>query len=470
MSNSSRIHIICLSVFAFMAVMTQAQTPNADLNNDQIVDWQDFAILSDQWLADLHAPVQIRWYGHTSFKLWQDDLIIYLDPVNLPQPVADANLILISHTHGDHYSAPSIHALSHEGTQVIGATGVINQYHEGTPLLPGETLEAAGLQITGIASYNTNKTNHPKANQWLGFVIEMGGLRIYYAGDTDVTPEMEALENIDVAIVPVGGTYTMTASEAAAATHNFRPALAIPSHWGRNVGTLADAQLFANQAYGQVVILAPGQKLNFKDLDPTCALLAHWPLDKIQGNLTFDFAGSNTASVLGDTSLFSEGRLGQAMGFDGTGDYINSAFTLESPEQFTAAAWIQTNTSERVVLAQTGTNGKDWLCTTSEGYLKTDLGSGGRSGQPLVSDVIITDGLWHHIALTFDSSQRQLHVDGVLRASASSATSPSITPGLVIGASSTKTSSWLGLIDDVRIYGCVLSTEEIQALAQHDTE
>jgi L-ascorbate metabolism protein UlaG (beta-lactamase superfamily) len=466
MSQSNQITITCLIVLTCLTVMTQAQAPNADLNLDQVVDWRDFAILSDQWLSDLRPPVQIRWYGHTSFKLWQEDLILYIDPVNLPQPVADANLILVSHTHGDHYSASSMRALSNGHTQVIGATSVITQYTEGTGLLPGQTLEAAGVSITGVASYNTNKSNHPKSNQWLGFLIEIGGLRIYYAGDTDVTPEMEALKNIDVAILPVGGTYTMTATEAATATHNFRPALSIPSHWGRNVGTITDAQRFADQAYGQVVILAPHQRLNFKDLDPICPLQAHWPLDNIRDNLTLDVTGSHTGTVVGDTSLTPEGRLDQAMVFDGTGDYISSAFALESPEQFTATAWVQTTTAERVVLAQTGANGKDWLATDSLGQLKTDLGSGGRSGQPLISNKVITDGFWHHIALTYGHNQRQLYVDGTLLVSTPCATPPSTTPGLVIGASSTRTASWLGLIDDARIYDCVLTTEDIQALSQ----
>lgn len=464
MSRSSQLTLTCLLVFASLSVITQAQPPNADLNRDLMVDWQDFAIFADQWLTDLRPPVKIRWYGHTSFKLWQEDFILYIDPVNLPQPVADANLILVSHTHGDHYSASTVRALSNEQTQVIGATSVISQYAEGTSLLPGETLEAAGIRITGVASYNTNKANHPKSNQWLGFVISIGGLRIYYGGDTDVTPEMEALENIDVAILPVGGTYTMTASEAAAATHNFKPALSIPSHWGRNVGTIADAQRFADQAYGQVVIMAPHQQLNVKDLDPICPLQAHWPLDKLQNNLTLDVAGSHTGTVAGDTSLTPEGRFGQAMIFDGIGDYITSAFTLESPEQFTATAWIQTTTAERVVLAQTSANGKDWLATDSLGQLKSDLGSGGRSGQPLTSNRIITDGLWHHIALTYGNSQRQLYVDGTLVASAVSATSPSTEPGLAIGASNARTAPWLGVIDDVHIYGCALTAEDIQAL------
>ncbi|MCF7975040.1 MAG: MBL fold metallo-hydrolase [Phycisphaerae bacterium] len=465
-SRPSHVHRACLAVVVCLSLAAQGQVPNADLNHDLKVDWLDFAILSDQWLADLHPPVQIRWYGHTSFKLWQDDLILYLDPVNLPQPVADADLILVSHTHGDHYSASTIRALSSAHTQVIGATSVISQYHEGTALLPGETLEAAGIRITGVASYNTNKSNHPKSSNWLGFLIEIGGLRIYYAGDTDVTPEMEALEAIDVAIIPVGGTYTMTATEAATATHTFKPALSIPSHWGSNVGTLADVQRFVDQAYGRVVILAAGQKLNFKDLDPACDLLAHWPLDSIQGTLSPDLAGANTGTLSGDTSVISEGCIGQAIVFNGTDNDITTTFALTSLDQFTATAWIQTTTPARVILAQTPANGIDWLATDSQGHLKTDLGSGGRSGQPLISDTVITDGLWHHIALTYGSSQRQLYVDGVMAASAASASGPTPGPGLVIGSSSTRTAPWQGLIDDVRIYGCVLSAEDIQALAQ----
>ena len=102
---------------------------------------------------------------------------------------------------------------------------------------------------------------HPKGNEWLGFVIEVGGKRIYYAGDTDLTDEMKALKDIDLALLPVGGTYTMNASEAAEATKVFGPKQAIPYHWGDIVGSKADADEFAEKAVCKVTVLKAGESM-----------------------------------------------------------------------------------------------------------------------------------------------------------------------------------------------------------------
>jgi L-ascorbate metabolism protein UlaG (beta-lactamase superfamily) len=118
------------------------------------------------------------------------------------------------------------------------------------------------VRIAAVPAYNTNKTNHPKANNWVGYIIEIAGKRIYVAGDTDIIEEMKSLGDIDVAILPAGGTYTMNAVEAAEATQYIRPDLAIPYHWGQSVGTLADAQTFAQLARCAVKILAVGETVN----------------------------------------------------------------------------------------------------------------------------------------------------------------------------------------------------------------
>ena len=112
--------------------------------------------------------------------------------------------------------------------------------------------------------YNPAKEFHPKSNNWVGFVIEIGGKRIYYAGDTDETPEMDALKNIDLALLPVGGTYTMNAAEAAEATKIFKPKQAIPYHWGDIVGSQSDADKFAKSAACPVKVLSAGGSMTLE--------------------------------------------------------------------------------------------------------------------------------------------------------------------------------------------------------------
>jgi L-ascorbate metabolism protein UlaG (beta-lactamase superfamily) len=97
--------------------------------------------------------------------------------------------------------------------------------------------------VEAVPSYNTNKAFHPRASGWVGFVITVGGSRIYYPGDTDVIPEMESIM-ADIVVIPVGGTYTMTAAEAADAVNLMKPVVAIPIHYGDIVGSLADAKKF----------------------------------------------------------------------------------------------------------------------------------------------------------------------------------------------------------------------------------
>ncbi|MGD0078997.1 MAG: MBL fold metallo-hydrolase, partial [Sedimentisphaerales bacterium] len=158
-----------------------------------------------------------------------------------------------------HFSAPDIEKVSNPNTRLVAAGDVIAAEGKGEVLKPGQTLDISGVRVTGVPAYNPAKKFHPKANNWLGFVIEIGGKRIYYAGDTDETPEMDALKNIDFALLPVGGTYTMDANEAADATKQFKPRRAIPYHWGDIVGSRADADNFAKKAGCPVTVLKPGE-------------------------------------------------------------------------------------------------------------------------------------------------------------------------------------------------------------------
>ncbi len=202
--------------------------------------------------------VKLQWFGHASFKISSGSEVLYIDPWKLKDAPHDATIVLVSHSHYDHYSAGDIAKVSGATTKLVSTGDVIQKQGKGQVLKPGQSIDINGIKITGVPAYNPAKQFHPKSNNWLGFVVEVGGKRIYYAGDTDATDEMKALKNIDLALLPVGGTYTMNAEEAAEATKQFKPKQAIPYHWGDIVGGQADAEKFAKSAGCPVKVLSPG--------------------------------------------------------------------------------------------------------------------------------------------------------------------------------------------------------------------
>jgi len=209
--------------------------------------------------------VNIQWLGHSSVKVWDEDCVIYVDPERLTESLHDATLVCVTHTHGDHYSPSDIARISNPQTLFVGPPDVVQQYGSGQTIAPGQTIEFDNVNIIAVPAYNTNKPNHPKSRNWVGFIIELGSKRIYVAGDTDLIEEMRSLGDIDVAFLPAGGTYTMNAVEAAEATQYIKPELAIPYHWGQSVGNLSDAQTFAELARCAVKILTVGETISSED-------------------------------------------------------------------------------------------------------------------------------------------------------------------------------------------------------------
>jgi len=201
--------------------------------------------------------VTIQWLGHASFRISGSDEVIYIDPWKITGRPKDATVVLISHSHYDHYSSDDVGKVSAADTKVFGSGDVIDKHGSGHSMKPGQTVEAGGVVITAAAAYNPSKQFHPKKNKWLGFVVEICSKRIYYAGDTDLIKEMKSLRNIDLALLPVGGTYTMNADDAAGAVKYIKPKQAIPYHWGDIVGSRADADTFAAGADCPVTILEP---------------------------------------------------------------------------------------------------------------------------------------------------------------------------------------------------------------------
>jgi L-ascorbate metabolism protein UlaG (beta-lactamase superfamily) len=206
----------------------------------------------------------IQWLGHASFRIRHGDSIIYIDPWKLKESPHDATLVLVSHSHHDHYSPEDMAKVSGPDTKLIASADVIAKESAGETIANGLTIELESVRLVGVAAYNPNKQFHPKTNNWVGFVIELGSKRLYYAGDTDLTEEMKALKGIDVALLPVGGTYTMDAAEAAEAAKYMKPGVAIPYHWGDIVGGRDDAEKFADAAECDTKILTPGQTFNAK--------------------------------------------------------------------------------------------------------------------------------------------------------------------------------------------------------------
>jgi len=205
--------------------------------------------------------VEIKWIRHASFRVAGAEAVVYVDPWKLPDAPHDADIVLVSHGHYDHCSPPDIAKVSKADTSVIAPADTIEQLHAANAVTPGETLTIRDVTVEAVAAYNVGKRFHPRGNNWIGAVITVDGRRIYYAGDTDLVEEMSSLAAIDVALLPVGGTYTLDAAEAAKACRAIGCKAAIPYHWGDIVGSAADAERFAQAAPCKVHLLQPGEAL-----------------------------------------------------------------------------------------------------------------------------------------------------------------------------------------------------------------
>jgi len=207
---------------------------------------------------------KIHWLGHDSFRI-DAEKTIYIDPWQLKENVPPADLVLITHEHGDHCSPGDVTKIAGPETVIVTNTAsaikLKSQKGQVRVVKPGDRLSINGIQLEAVPAYNLNKFRspgkpfHPKEAGHVGFIITTGGQRIYHAGDTDNILEMDNLE-VDIALLPVSGTYVMTAEEAADAARRIAPKIAIPMHYGAGVvGTRADAERFAKLYDGQVVIM-----------------------------------------------------------------------------------------------------------------------------------------------------------------------------------------------------------------------
>ena len=184
----------------------------------------------------------IHWLGHSSIKI-TGEKIIYIDPYHIVSR-EPADIIFITHEHYDHLSVNDIQKIKTETTIMVVPEKNAGQFSgQVQGMRPGDRFSVQGVTVEAVAAYNIDKTYHPKERHYLGYVITVDNTRLYHAGDTDVIPEMKHIR-CDVAFLPVSGTYTMNAQEAAEAAEIIRPKLAVPIHWGSVAGYRTDAELF----------------------------------------------------------------------------------------------------------------------------------------------------------------------------------------------------------------------------------
>ena len=187
---------------------------------------------------------------HSSIRM-DKEKIIYVDPFKIDKNYNDADMIFITHDHYDHYSEEDIDKVKKANSIFIVPENLLKKgiNDENIITLAPEDIEIIdGIKIEAIHSYNIDKPFHPKEKNWLGYIIEIDGVRYYISGDTDITRENKKVK-CDVAFVPVGGTYTMNFSEAAQLVNIIKPKIAVPIHYGSIVGTKQDATDFIKLLY-----------------------------------------------------------------------------------------------------------------------------------------------------------------------------------------------------------------------------
>ena len=177
--------------------------------------------------------------------------MIYFDPFKIDKNYNDADIIFITHDHYDHYSENDIDKVIKQDTVIIAPeellTKLLKKGYKKDYIVtvePEKSYMVEGIKFETVPAYNVDRPFHPKENGWVGYIIELDGIRYYIAGDTDITEESKKVK-CDVAFVPVGGTFTMDYKEAANLINEIKPKIAVPIHYGSIVGTKEDGINFS---------------------------------------------------------------------------------------------------------------------------------------------------------------------------------------------------------------------------------
>lgn len=202
---------------------------------------------------------RVERFSQSAFRITAaSGLVIVID---IFEPLADsqgADIVLVTHEHPDHFEPGAVKPLLKPGTRVVTPASMkaagTDQGLGTDTLAPGETKTIGTLTVTAVRAYNRQAPFHPYARDWVGYLFEVDGLRVYHAGDTDLIPEMEGLA-VDVALIPVGGMFTMGWQEAVQCAELLKPAVAVPMHYGKVPLTGEAGRHFAEAWTGTSVLL-----------------------------------------------------------------------------------------------------------------------------------------------------------------------------------------------------------------------
>lgn len=186
----------------------------------------------------------VKWFGHASFQFTNQNgnKIYYVDPFDLKsKELEPADLIFITHVHYDHCSFDDVKKILKNDSALIAppdCLSMIDVQNEKQSVKPNQSYEVKGFKFWTFPAYNIDKNYHPKENNWVGYFFNINGKKIYHAGDTDFIPEMKDLKkwNIDVALLPIGGTYTMNVDEAIQVANAIAAKTTIPMHYKSILG------------------------------------------------------------------------------------------------------------------------------------------------------------------------------------------------------------------------------------------
>jgi L-ascorbate metabolism protein UlaG (beta-lactamase superfamily) len=178
---------------------------------------------------------RFTWFWQSGYRWAHEELVVYIDPMNVPEEYEPADAIFITHAHFDHFSKDDVDRLRKDDTVIVAPRDVADELSgEVVAVAPGDRIDVRGVKGEAVPAYNIveGRDGHPKENNWVGYLLELGDHTVYHAGDTDHLPGLESLSP-HLAFLPIGGGgFTMDAREAARLAIAMRPGVAVPMHYG----------------------------------------------------------------------------------------------------------------------------------------------------------------------------------------------------------------------------------------------